>query len=155
MADLASIAESQIGTQEDARHQNEGSAILKYQQATNLDGQGWPWCAAFVSWCVQQWENADNLFLPKPRIASAFGLIDWARENKFLVFSAFNSAFDAQRNDIVVYAFSHCGIVSSAARDLFQAIEGNSNTDGSRDGFEVARRPRKYSSVSRFIRLQV
>ena len=56
---LAAIAESQIGTQEDEKHQNAGSAILKYQQATSLAGQGWPWCAAFVDWCVEQLFNVD------------------------------------------------------------------------------------------------
>jgi hypothetical protein len=46
--DLVAIAKTQIGTEEDSQHRHEGSAILKYQQATNLSGQGWPWCAAFV-----------------------------------------------------------------------------------------------------------
>src|ERR1700719_346043 len=55
--EIAHIAESQIGTQEDAAHTNRGSAILKYQQATNLGGQGWPWCAAFVDWCVKETLN--------------------------------------------------------------------------------------------------
>ena len=41
MTDLASFAESQVGTQEDPAHQNRGAAILKYQHSTSLDGQGW------------------------------------------------------------------------------------------------------------------
>jgi hypothetical protein len=57
--------------------------------------------------------------------------------------------------DIVVYEFSHAGIVSKdgdAAHD-FYAIEGNTNPTGGRDGYEVAERGRKYSLVKKFIRL--
>jgi hypothetical protein len=152
MSDLASIAESQIGTQEDSHHRNEGSAILKYQQSTSLDGQGWPWCAAFVDWCVQQAQAAGLVpaSLSRPRTASAFGLIDWAREHGLHVFTV--SKDEPRRNDIAVYHFSHTGIVSATSRDHFEAIEGNSNTDGSRDGYAVVRHPRPYDPATTFIR---
>ena len=39
---IADFAETQIGTQERPQHDNRGAAILKYQQATSLGGQGWP-----------------------------------------------------------------------------------------------------------------
>ena len=148
---LADIAESQIGTQEDSAHTNRGAAILKYQQATSLDGQGWPWCAAFVDWCVEQSGLlSDNL---RPKTASAFDLIDWGKSSGCTVFYP-GSVATPQRGDIVVYAFSHCGIVADPGDgQTFAAIEGNTNEDGGRDGYEVARRVRSRGSVKAFIRL--
>lgn len=40
----------------------------------------------------------------------------------------------------------HVGIVTSAERDAFHTIEGNTNDDGSRDGYEVCERVRAYRS---------
>jgi hypothetical protein len=156
--DLVKIAQSQIGTEEDPQHQNTGSCILKYQASTSLAGQGWPWCAAFVDWCVQQYAATGGSDIAQvPRTASAFGLITWGDDNHYHVFNPpINSADTKPRpGDIVVYAFSHTGIVSregDAAHD-FYAIEGNTNPVGGRDGYEVAERGRPYSSVKQFVRL--
>ena len=161
---LARIAESQIGTAEDAAHSNRGAAILKYQRATSLGGQGWPWCAAFVDWCVQQLlaEPEATTQLPKtfraPRTAGAFALVDWARQVGAPVFERTAGKLGATpaRGDVVVYAFSHCGIVTvpmSRVSGVFSAVEGNTNAEGGRDGFEVARRGRDLSLVRALIRL--
>ncbi len=155
---LVNIAREEIGTEEDPKHQNTGSSIKKYQDSTSLGGQGWPWCAAFVDWCVQQYAAKDNTKIAHvPRTASAFGLITWGNDNHFSVFNP--PVKDDDRlpriGDIVVYEFSHTGIVSGD-RDSnhdFYAIEGNTNPGGGRDGYEVAERGRNYSSVRKFIRL--
>ena len=158
LSSLAAIARTQLGTQEDAAHTNRGAAILKYQQATNLGGQGWAWCAAFVDWCVEQFlaSNAP-VRVSRPKTASAFGLIDWANSNNCLVFNPSSKDFTARAGDIVVYTFSHTGIVSADqdAAGHFLAIEGNTNNDGSRDGYEVAERTRSIDLVKAFIRLPV
>ena len=136
--DLVQIARSQIGTEEDPQHQNVGSSIKKYQDSTSLGGQGWPWCAAFVDWCVQQFAPEDAKIAHVPRTAAAFGLIDWANNNHFDVFNPPGSSGGSapQSGDIVVYEFSHCGIVSKPGDDNhdFYAIEGNTNPGGGRDG---------------------
>src|SRR5215813_13921118 len=145
ITDLVNIARGQIGTQEDDKHQNKGSSIEKYQAATSLGGQGWPWCAAFVDWCVQQYAaKGDTTITQVPRTAAAFGLITWGIDNRLPVFNAPVSATDLKPRpgDIVVYEFSHTGIVSrkgDSAHD-FYAIEGNTNANGGRDGYEVAER---------------
>jgi hypothetical protein len=152
--ELAAIAESQIGTQEDERHTNRGSAILKYQQATWLPDQGWPWCAAFVDWCLQQlFAKHPELAakMARPQTAGAFDLINWGQDSGCIVFNP--KATSPQRGDLVVYTFSHCGIVAETNGDGFFAIEGNSNIDGARDGYSVVRHPRSLASVNRFIRI--
>lgn len=161
---LADIAASQIGTQEDARHTNSGAAIAKYQHDTNLSGQGWPWCAAFVDWCVHQFllipANAAICAVPlanRPRTAAAFGLRTWGQDNNCLIFHPSNKSghgLTPAAGDLVVYTFSHCGIVSkSRSAQTFEAIEGNSNDDGSRDGYAVVRKTRSILSVLCFVRL--
>lgn len=155
---LVKIASKGIGTEEDPQHQNQGSSIQKYQASTNLGGQGWPWCAAFVDWCVQQYAAEGGTQIAHvPRTAAAFGLITWGNDNHFSVFNPPVGPADQkpQPGDIVVYEFSHTGIVSrdgDSAHD-FYAIEGNTNPGGGRDGYELAERGRNYSSVRKFVRL--
>ena len=86
--DLVKIARKEIGTEEDPKHQNKGSSILKYQQSTTLGGQGWPWCAAFVDWCVQKFADEDGTKITHvPRTPAAFGLITWGNDNHYQVFN--------------------------------------------------------------------
>jgi hypothetical protein len=156
---LAAIAESQIGTQEDSAHTNRGAAILKYQQATDLPGQGWAWCAAFVDWCVEQFilqfpQKVGVRIYERPKTAGAFDWENWARAHGCWIFE---NSKDAQRGDIVIFTFSHIGIVSGNDAGGLYCIEGNSNTDGSRDGYEVVRHDRtetlQRGLVKCFIRL--
>ncbi|HKV53338.1 MAG TPA: CHAP domain-containing protein [Candidatus Binataceae bacterium] len=159
--DLVKIAQKEVGTEEDPKHQNTGSSIRKYQASTTLAGQGWPWCAAFVDWCVQQFAAQGGTKITHvPRTPSAFGLITWGNDNHFQVFNPpVNPQKDikAKPGDIVVYEFSHTGIVSREGDSThdFYAIEGNTNPGGGRDGYEVAERGRNYSSVRKFVRLPV
>jgi CHAP domain len=155
---LVEIAREEIGTEEDKKHQNAGSSIKKYQASTSLGGQGWPWCAAFVDWCIQKYvtENQNTKITHIPRTALAFGLIAWGKDNHYTVFNPPIKDTDTQpkAGDIVVYEFSHTGIVSRTGdtKHDFYAIEGNTNPGGGSDGYEVAERGRNYSSVRKFIR---
>jgi hypothetical protein len=158
--ELVEIAKREIGTEEDEKHQNRGSAIKKYQDSTSLGGQGWPWCAAFVDWCVQKFAaKGDRMITQVPRTAAAFGLINWGTDNHLVVFNPPVEPDDSKPGpgDIVVYLFSHAGIVSrnGDSNHDFYAIEGNTNPSGGRDGYEVAERGRRYSSVKKFIRIPV
>src|SRR6516165_8732456 len=109
ITDLVKIARGQIGTEEDENHQNKGSSIEKYQACTGISGQGWPWCAAFVDWCVQQFaDEAGTNITHVPRTTAAFGLITWGNDNHYQVFNPPASSKDAKAmpGDIVVYEFS-------------------------------------------------
>jgi hypothetical protein len=146
--DLVEIARKEIGIQEDPKHQNTGSSIKKYQDADNLPGQGYPWCASFVDWCIAEYDKIHPLGFPLPKSAAAFDLIKWGANNGLLMLVS-----HPLPGDIVVYTFSHCGIVSSVEDRGFRAIEGNTNASGGRDGYEVAQRLRQYGLVMKFIRL--
>lgn len=151
---LAAIAESQIGTQEDSAHTNRGAAILKYQQAASLGGQGWPWCAAFVDWCVESFITrfpglCGVRIEDRPTTASAFDFEDWGKAHACEVFT---DPKRAQRGDILIFTFSHIGIVDSNDGGTLCTVEGNTNDDGGRDGYEVAHRDRSHEAVHGLVR---
>ena len=52
-----------------------------------------------------------------------------------------------------MYTFSHVGILYAAAGPTLYVIEGNTNADGSRDGYEVIKHVRQMSQVRSVLRL--
>lgn len=165
---LADIAESYIGVHEEPRGSNKGPKLKEIFAADNYKpnaaDDGYPWCAAFVCRCVLVFlalKLAAFRGLFRPTTPAAWGLITWAQQNGHFVFHPtkgkrhYQPGTRPQRGDIVAYEFSHCGIVSAqnARGQNFTAVEGNTNDDGSRDGYEVCPRPRTWSDARAFIRL--
>jgi len=162
---LAQIALAEVGVREEGGNNN-GAAVRKYQAATNLKPASWPWCAAFVDWCIREWlkDKEVQAWLGlktmttevwRPKTALAYGLINWGkgRPNTTHVYS--NKA-TPMAGDIVVYDFSHCGIVTKLADGRIQVVEGNTNGRGDRDsttgdGVWLKRRP--LSSVRSYVRI--
>jgi hypothetical protein len=63
-----------------------------------------------------------------------------------------------QAGDIFVMDFGngagHTGIVEKVLPNgILQTIEGNTNDDGSRDGYEVCRRARSVTKIKGFLRI--
>ncbi len=179
LADLAEIAESQIGHHEDG-DSNTGSQIVAYQKATKLGApasvrDGYPWCCAFVVWCIEQFlkTHPGVLSFPpslRPTMASVAEFVSWAKETNQYIFYKKDvpQPVELQAGDIVAFQFPtghHIGIVTgrtfSGPQQLgFPTVEGNTsgprNADGSqRDGGEVAAKMRGFLNVVAFIRLSV
>ncbi len=158
---LVSTARLEAGTLESAR--NSGKRVKEYQASTTLSGTGWPWCAAFVCWCIREWgKDPEVLALLKktpaqfekwrPKTASAFGLIDWARKQGLEILS------DSQKNqlrsgDIMIFDMSHAAIVVTDEKTKVLTIEGNTGPSGGRDGDGVWEKSRERSMARCFIRL--
>lgn len=162
-AALADIARHYIGVTETGNNLAGDSkkllAIFK-SDALNINGKtdGYPWCAAFVSYCVQKLCKQSTAFsgLTPPREASVSRLLNiWAKNNRCLIFSNKSLDFKPQRGDIVVFTFSHVGIVEAAGSATLTTIEGNTNDAGSREGTTVARKTRAKTIVRSYIRLPV
>ena len=147
ISNLAKIALSQVGTLEIGGN-NRGKKIREYQSATQLEPDNWPWCAAFVDWCVREWlKNPDNakwLGLKhstpeswRPKTAAAYGLQSWAGYHPQTVQMLIGSKHTALAGDIVVYSkaynFSHCGIVIADDGESIETVEGNTNKRGDRE----------------------
>lgn len=149
---LVTIARAELGVHETSR--NQGLGILKYWEATSYGPDGFkdraPWCAAFVAWCV-----ALHLAFAKARPKSA-AVADWVPDALRLgwrVFGPRDGLLFPRAGDIVVFKFSHIGIVVDFDGAHLRTIEGNTDDEGSREGREVAERDRPLGVCRSFIRL--
>jgi hypothetical protein len=93
--------------------------------------KGNPWCAAFVSWVFWQAGYA------KPRSGWSPDLLPAARRTS-----------NPAPGDVLGIYFldlkriAHVGLVLSRHHDWLSSIEGNTNGDGSREGYGVFKRMR-------------
>jgi hypothetical protein len=162
---LAEIAQSQVGVKEMGGN-NRGPKIRMYQSATNLAPAVWPWCAAFVDWCVSEWlKDPSTVFWLnlqrtsvaswRPKTASAFGLLKWAQDRPHTI-TILPERATPQQGDIVVFDFSHCGIVTGYKGGKVLTVEGNTNGRGERDsesGDGVWAKSRSVSLVRNYLRI--
>ena len=168
---LAELAEfdANAGTCESPRGSNRGRLLTKFFAADTYKpagkDEGYPWCAAAVSYWVQRWLSdcplAQDYFghIKPPQTARAFGLSEWATSvargcvqiiTPTMLRSHETRAFPG---DIAVFDFSHCGIVLAGGLSGFTCVEGNTDSDGSREGWEVAKRLRKPSDLRHLLRM--
>ncbi len=117
---------------------------------------GTKWCAAFVSLCVQKLIKEKSCYrniIPPREAAVNHFLRHWAKNQKCHVFEFKGPIFTPQKGDIVIYTFSHIGIVESVSGRILTTIEGNTNAKGSRDGGAVLRKKRGAGVTKAFVRL--
>jgi hypothetical protein len=152
---LAEIAQKDIGLKERPQHDNRGDDIMKFFLADDLeiDGRtdGYAWCASACSYWVQQRFKARVVTSVKPpRIASVSLFVEWAKKWGLSVRTK-----NPKPNDLVVFKFSHIGVVVSVdnANGCLHTVEGNTNQGGSREGFEVAAKKREFEECKYFISL--
>lgn len=161
---LVAIAQAEVGTRE-GKLNNTGARIVEYQKATWLKPDAWSWCAAFVAWCMREWLNDIDVRTAlrvlkidtwRCHDASAFGWEKWAKIRGLKVLPDTDIA---KAGDIVIFDFSHIGIVAedqlSPAHNI-KTIEGNTNSKGDRDsnsGDGVWQKSRNPALVKCYIRL--
>lgn len=162
---LLAIAQAEIGTREEGGN-NRGARIREYQTATDLPPGEWPWCAAFVSWCVREWIETPasvnwlgiTVLRPqqwRPRTALAYGFVSWSKSRPRTT-TLLTDKDQAQPGDIVTFDFSHVGIVLEDDGKNLITVEGNTNGKGERDsqtGDGVWRKIRPKSLARNFIRI--
>ena len=90
----------------------------------------------------------------RPRTAGAWDLENWCLGVDDTVKLKKPPQRDLQRGDIVIYTFSHTGFAVSPvdAEGYFDAVEGNTNIAGSREGDGVYKKKRHISKVRSRIR---
>lgn len=125
-------------TMESPRGSNRGPRVEEMLGYTGLSG-GYPWCAAAVAaWGIE----ALGSLWPVPRTADCDSLLGWARRKNCL------KRTDPKPGDIFLVLKSdddaiHTGIVVKAlANGQVLTWEGNTNNDGSREGYRVCQRRR-------------
>lgn len=147
---VLNVAVSQIGFAEIPKGSNWGKHVEKYLRSVGITAPS-PWCMAFVYWCVDTAAKESKQI--NPLFKTGHVLTQWAKVPKQMRVAR------PQRGDIFIMDFGggkgHTGFVASVQGDRIMTIEGNSNDEGSREGYEVCRKPggREISSIKGFIRL--
>lgn len=146
---LIQVAKGEIGKQEIPKGSNWGPEVKKYLNSVGINEPA-SWCMAFVYWCTAT--AAQALSVNNPLYKTGGVMNQWYNahpNNKILE--------HPQAGDIFIMEFAHglghTGIVETIEGPYINTIEGNTNEDGSREGYEVARRKRFVSSIHGFIRL--
>lgn len=137
--------------------QNRGPWVRMYMEGR--EGKDWPWCAGFVCFILRQALREQPTSLPiKPsfscdelaqragssgRFISGFHLADPVATIKpGYFFLVRKSSTD----------WTHVGIVTKCQAETIETIEGNTNDDGDREGYEVCSRIRGLGAMD-FIRI--
>lgn len=145
------IALAQEGVSEEPKNSNSGPVVNQYLKAVGL-GKGFPWCMAFVYWCVGK--AADMLEVKNPLLKTGGVMLQW---NNTKLRKLPKTSKGIKPGDIFIMEFGHgtghTGFVEKIVGNVVYTIEGNTNDDGSREGYEVARRERPLSSFKGFIQL--
>jgi len=158
---LVEVARREIGTQE-VNGSNCGRRVNEYKAATWLPAdKGWPWCAAFVCWCVREAMLtagiAETKTFKRPRTAGAWDFENWSLEQDASTNTRKPHRGDIQAGDIVIFTFSHIGIATSAPdkNGNVRTIEGNTDGAGRREGGAVLAKVRHVSRIRSRIRFTV
>ena len=129
--------------------QNCGPWVRLYMKGN--DGVEWPWCAGFACFILEQACKSMQLSLPINPSFSCDSLTASAKQK-----GLFLSERRLDRSMIKPGMFflnrrtttdwTHVGLVLEANDEVFLSIEGNTNDEGSREGYEVCQRIRNYKN---------
>lgn len=126
---------------------NSGPWVRMYMRGN--EGKPWAWCAGFTTFCMEQ--TAEKLAVPMP-IKGSFSCDSLAAQAKSA--GLFLAERDANVDSLPAGSlflvrrtstdWTHVGLVTLAEAGSFQTLEGNTNDDGDREGYEVCARRRGY-----------
>ena len=147
------VAQRELGVQEHPVGSNWGPRIRDYLLSVGITSPA-PWCMAFVFFVFREALGKLN---PLPHTGYTPDAFNWAKKNQRLIPNG-----EAQRGDLVLFYFprmgriGHVGILGWIGGPSFlrfmYTIEGNTNNDGSREGFQVCRKYRRVLAVHHFVR---
>lgn len=150
-----SYAYDELGVKETST--NWGPKVKEYLAAAGVTVPA-AWCAAFVYWCVEQaskLKGVENPLKDIPLKAYVQSYYNYAKEHgKLIPFK------EVGPGDLfLIYypslkRYGHIGFVYGAYHNdnYYETVEGNTNSQGGREGNEVALRKRKVDDNTVFFR---
>ncbi len=140
--------------------QNCGPWVRLYMKGN--EGKDWPWCAGFVCFILDQAARTMGTSMPFKSTFSCDVLADRTKTKGLFVSETNLKRGNPSRQEMppgsvflvrrIPGDWTHTGIVTSFDAETFATIEGNTNDEGSREGFEVCARTRGYTKRD-FIRI--
>ena len=131
--------------------QNKGPWVRLYMDGN--EGTEWAWCAGFACFLLKQASTSLETALPITPSFSCDALASSAKnKNRFLSQPSGASVGRITPGSFFLVRktstdWTHTGIVTRADAEVMRTIEGNTNDDGSREGYEVCARTRGYSNM--------
>jgi len=127
--------------------ENSGPWVRLYMKGR--EGRQWAWCAGFVTFIMQQAYEQKSESKPVVDTFSCDRLAESAKKANLFVSSTRVEKGNIPAGSIFLQRrepgdWTHTGIVSQAGETFFDAIEGNTNDQGHREGYEVTKRRRSY-----------
>jgi hypothetical protein len=122
---------------------NRGPWVRLYMNG--LEGQ--PWCAGFVSFVLAQAAECARRQMPIAGSVSCDQLAAQAKARSIFLPETARAGLRPGSIFLVRKTptdWTHTGFVAEAKPDLFYTIEGNTNDDGEREGYEVCKLSRGY-----------
>lgn len=146
LVQLAAYHCDTLKVHEEPKGSNDGEWVRKYLSAAGIHEPA-PWCASFVTYLLRECGYA-----PIPTHPAA--VISWAHWGQ----ASHKTVADPSRGDLFYLLHGdgtgHMGIVLENVKGKLRTLEGNTNDEGEREGFEVCRRTRWVGTLGlRFIRL--
>jgi hypothetical protein len=145
------IALSNLGVKEDPPGSNRGHAVDIFLRSVGLDPErgAYPWCAAFLCYCIQQAREAIPVPLQFKRSGRCERLVEL---NQALLLPR------AEAGAVFVHlkpnGDGHTGFVTAVREDgSIETCEGNSDSAGSRTGGSVVRQHRAADYVNAYLRI--
>jgi len=139
------IARSFEGVREHGK--NRGPHVDEFIRSVGLDPRdgAYPWCAAFVYFCLSRAAKAVGVPCPAKRTASVMSQFRFGCVHGYKVqHPAPGDVFLMDKGG----GKGHCGFVESVCGTHLVTIEGNTDPDGGRDGDGVYRRLRRPEEVT-------
>ena len=147
------FAQSQLGVKEVPIGSNAGPDVEKYLNRVGL-GKGYAWCMAFAYWCYDEASKKIAVTNTLLKTGGALAQFNYQKQNHPERIVTVPQAGDLFVLDLG-HGEGHIGFVLEVKGTTILTIEGNSNENGSREGYEVCHKPngRLISSIHGFIRL--
>ena len=149
---VVDICIGEIGVTEDPPCSNRGQKVEEYQRSVGIGG-GNPWCAAYVYWCFKK--ACESLGRTNPVLRTGSCMYHWSNTpgKKVLAPDAVDKPSLVKPGYIFIINtggyHGHTGLIEKVEGGFIHTIEGNSNTQGSREGIAVVRNQRKLSKINR------
>lgn len=131
--------------------QNRGPWVRLYMDSN--EGNSWPWCAGFVTFILKQASELTGKPMPVAGSFSCDVLAMQAKQNGR--FCRENDIDDHVRDtggDPAIFLvrrtstdWTHTGFAMRFDSEVMDTLEGNTNDEGSREGYEVCARIRSFS----------